>query len=49
MKKIKDFTLEEYQALKDTGMFWEFYPEATGMYKVDVELSRLGEFKFEQK
>jgi hypothetical protein len=29
-------TIEEYNAVKDSGMFWEYYPEATGIYVTDT-------------
>jgi hypothetical protein len=35
-RPLKTFTLEEYKVLMETGMFWEFYPEATGNYREDV-------------
>lgn len=28
---------EDYQKLKNTGMLWEFYPDATGNYKQDCK------------
>jgi len=34
-KLLKDFTEEEYNILKSTGMLWEFYPEASGVFVVD--------------
>ena len=45
--KIKDFTEEEYLTLLNSGMFWELYPEATGIYEKDVELSKQGKFNIE--
>ncbi len=26
---------QEYEALKKTGMFWEFYPDLTGVWAKD--------------
>ena len=28
MKKLEDVTLEEFESLKQSGMLWEFYPDA---------------------
>jgi hypothetical protein len=28
MKKLEDLTLEEFELLKQSGMLWEFFPEA---------------------
>ena len=28
---------EEYVLLKDSGYFWEWWPEATGIYEVDIK------------
>lgn len=41
-------TIQEYTLLKETGMFWELYPEATGDYQKDRELSAQGKFKIEE-
>ena len=46
--KIKLMTIQEYILLKETGMFWELYPEATGNYQKDRELSEKGKFKIEE-
>ena len=46
--KIKLMTIQEYILLKETGMFWELYPEATGNYQKDRELSEIGKFKIEE-
>lgn len=32
---------DEYLALKDSGLFYEYYPAATGIYDDDVEQSRI--------
>lgn len=48
MKKIKLMTIQEYTLLLESGMFWEWYPEATGDYNKDRALSAQGKFKFEQ-
>ena len=34
--KFSSLTKEEYDTLKDTGMLWEFYPQATGNYFPDM-------------
>ena len=47
MKKICDMRLEEFQALKKSGLFWEFYPEASGDFHKDRESSAKGKFKIE--
>lgn len=46
--KIKDFTLKQYNNLLHSGIFWELYPEATGIYREDILKSAKGEFKIEQ-
>lgn len=48
MKKIKLMTIQEYTLLLESGMFWEWYPEATGKYNEDKVLSAKGKFKIEQ-
>jgi len=48
MKKLHKFTRSEYELLKASGMFWELYPEATGTFKVDKQLSKEGKFKIER-
>jgi len=35
MKKLHEFTEEEYNKLKASGFLWEFYPEATGEWGKD--------------
>jgi hypothetical protein len=45
--KIKDLSLYEYDLLMSTGMFWELYPEATGRFKEDVQMSIDNKFKIE--
>lgn len=35
---------EEYKALKSSGMFWEFYPELSGVWEED-KLSFISELK----
>lgn len=32
---------DEYLALKDSGLFYEYYPQATGIYDDDVQQSRI--------
>lgn len=46
--KIKNFTIEEYNYLLGSGMFWELYPEATGNYEEDKKLSEEGKFSIEK-
>lgn len=46
--KICAMSLLDYSKLKESGMFWELYPEATGYYKDDRALSAKGMFKVEQ-
>ena len=35
MKNLHDLTKQEYAQLLKSGMFWEFYPQATGIYEED--------------
>ena len=35
-KDLTNMGYEEYLRLQATGMFWEFYPEATGVWVVDT-------------
>lgn len=35
-KELVDYSYDEYCTLKDSGMMWEFYPEATGGYQQDT-------------
>lgn len=37
---IENYTEEEYLMLKNSGMMWEFFPEATGDYEKDVLIPR---------
>jgi hypothetical protein len=46
--KLKYFTINDYNSLIESGMFWELYPEATGYFDDDVQMSINGEFKIEQ-
>lgn len=48
-KFICEMTEQEYISLKSTGMFWEWYPEATGIYEQDKILSKNKNFLFEQR
>lgn len=34
-KSLKGLTKKDYYALLRSGMFWEWYPDATGKYKED--------------
>ena len=34
-RELSSFSEEEYIKLLKSGMFWEFYPDATGNYKED--------------
>lgn len=35
MKLRKKYLKEQYDKLLKSGMFWEFYPEMTGIYEID--------------
>lgn len=35
-RELNELSREEYEALKDCGMLWEFFPEATGTYTRDL-------------
>ena len=48
MIKLHTFTKEEYTKLLNSGMFWELYPEATGIYEKDIQLSLDNKFKIEE-
>jgi hypothetical protein len=37
MKKLGELSLQEYNKLKQSGMFWEIYPESTGNIDDDLE------------
>jgi hypothetical protein len=45
--KLFQMSIDDYLKLITGGYFWELYPEATGKYKQDVELSRNKQFKIE--
>ena len=34
-KSLTDLTEHEFRTLKKMGFLWEFFPEATGVYKED--------------
>lgn len=34
-KLRKKYLKEQYDKLLKSGMFWEFYPEMTGIYEID--------------
>ena len=36
-RKLNSLSRKEYEYLLKSGMFWEFYPKATGIYRVDQE------------
>lgn len=48
MKKICEMDVLEYYKLRDSGLFWELYPNAKGIYDDDKKLSARGKFKIEQ-
>lgn len=48
MNKIYMMDIIEYTKLKESGIFWELYPEAKGDYHEDQKLSIQGKFKIEQ-
>ena len=35
IEKLKNIDKETYNSLKNSGMFWELHPEATGSWAVD--------------
>ena len=37
LKPLTSLTEREYVSLKNGGMLWEFYPEATGSYLIDSD------------
>ncbi len=47
VKKLHQMSIDEYIKLIKGGYFWELYPEATGKYSVDIEMSRNKQFKIE--
>lgn len=40
MKKLNSLTLEQYLALENLGLLFEFYPDATGDENVDLYYDR---------
>ena len=38
MEMLTGMAKKRYNELKASGMFWEYYPQATGSYEKDVEL-----------
>lgn len=49
-KPLSELSLEEYNALKSSGMFWERYPEATGSYEEDCNMGHYDDFfEYERK
>lgn len=36
LKTLDELTRKEYKTLLNTGMLYEFYPEATGDYRIDI-------------
>jgi hypothetical protein len=37
MKTLGELSLQEYEKLKQAGMLWEMYPDATGHTNTDLE------------
>lgn len=37
MKALHELSLQEYNMLKELGMLWEIFPEATGFVNDDLE------------
>ena len=37
MKELKDFTREEYDIMKKSGMMGEIFPESTWNYETDMD------------
>jgi hypothetical protein len=36
MKKLIELSKKEYTLLLKSGLFWELYPKATGIYEDDI-------------
>lgn len=43
MKPLHDLSLQEYEMLKASGMFWVCYPEATGNCNKDLQAVCVGD------
>jgi len=39
-KLLHNLSLKEYKKLKNSGMFWEYFPKATGLYFKDTKLPK---------
>ena len=44
-KMIKYMNKAEYEKLKSSGMFWEWYPDCTGKYEEDVMPPKAGDIE----
>ena len=45
LNKLDGLSLEDYTKLVQSGMFWEWFPAATGNYKEDMKLAKEYEVK----
>jgi len=45
MKPIREFTPEEFDALKASGMYWVFYPNGHSNYDDIIRISNNGELE----
>ena len=48
MKPLLNMTLEQYTREQNSGMFWEVYPEATGLYPVDCPKGEKRRMEFKE-
>ena len=39
LPKLRELNEEQYLSFKTSGMFWVYYPEATGIFEKDVDLA----------
>ena len=37
MKNLEDYSLQEYNKIKDSGIMWVYYPHATGCASRDLQ------------
>lgn len=40
IKELNGIAFDRYKELVDSGMFWVWFPEATGIYNTDIELAK---------
>ena len=36
-KLLHNLSKEEYLKILNSGMFWEYFPNATGLFKIDIK------------